>query len=77
MTTNNNSIIFRTEYQEMLNGLKKIEPAWKSIQKALEELNQQYPGANLLVADENRRGQNISKAWDELYYLLELYTSED
>lgn len=75
--TTNNSIIFRTEYQEMLDGLRKIEPTWKSIQKTLEELNQQYPGANLLVADENRRGQNISEAWDKLYYLLELYTSED
>lgn len=57
--TTNNSIIFRAEYQEMLDGLRK------SVQKALKELNQQYP----LVADENR----ISKA----YYLLELYTSED
>ena len=67
--TTNNSIIFRAEYQEMLDGLRKIEPAWESVQKALKELNQQYP----LVADE----QNISKAWDKLYYLLELYTSED
>lgn len=75
--TTNNSIIFRTEYQEMLEGLRKIEPAWESVQKALKELNQQYPGANPLVADENRRGQNISEAWDKLYYLLELYTSED
>lgn len=75
--TTNNSIIFRAEYQEMLDGLRKIEPAWESVQKALKELNQQYPGANPLVADENRRGQNISKAWDKLYYLLELYTSED
>lgn len=75
--TTNNSIIFRAEYQEMLDGLRKIEPAWKSVQKALKELNQQYPGANPLVADENRRGQNISEAWDKLYYLLELYTSED
>lgn len=75
--TTNNSIIFRAEYQEMLDGLRKIEPAWKSVQKALKELNQQYPGANPLVADENRRGQNISEAWDKLYYLLKLYTSED
>ena len=75
--TTNNSIIFRAEYQEMLDGLRKIEPAWESVQKALKELNQQYPGANLLVADENRRGQNISEAWDKLYYLLKLYTSED
>jgi hypothetical protein len=75
--TTNNSIIFRAEYQEMLDGLRKIEPAWESVQKALKELNQQYPGANPLVADENRRGQNISKAWDKLYYLLKLYTSED
>lgn len=75
--TTNNSIIFRAEYQEMLEGLRKIEPAWESVQKALKELNQQYPGANPLVADENRRGQNISEAWDKLYYLLELYTSED
>lgn len=75
--TTNNSIIFRAEYQEMLDGLRKIEPAWESVQKALKELNQQYPGANPLVADENRRGQNISEAWDKLYYLLELYTSED
>jgi hypothetical protein len=75
--TTNNSIIFRAEYQEMLDGLRKIEPAWESIQKALKELNQQYPGANPLVADENRRGQNISEAWDKLYYLLKLYTSED
>lgn len=75
--TTNNSIIFRTEYQEMLDGLRKIESAWESVQKALKELNQQYPGANPLVADENRRGQNISEAWDKLYYLLELYTSED
>lgn len=52
--TTNNSIIFRAEYQEMLDGLRKIEPAWESVQKALKEL----------VADENRRGQNISKAWD-------------
>ena len=71
--TTNNSIIFRAEYQEMLDGLRKIEPAWESVQKALKELNQQYPGANPLVADENRRGQNISEAWD----LLKLYTSED
>lgn len=75
--TTNNSIIFRAEYQEMLDGLRKIESAWESVQKALKELNQQYPGANPLVADENRRGQNISEAWDKLYYLLELYTSED
>jgi hypothetical protein len=75
--TTNNSIIFRAEYQEMLDGLRKIEPAWESVQKALKELNQQYPGANPLVADENRRGQNISEAWDKLYYLLKLYTSED
>lgn len=61
--TTNNSIIFRAEYQEMLDGLRKIEPAWESVQKALKELNQQYPGANPLVADENRRGQNISEAW--------------
>lgn len=26
--TTNNSIIFRAEYQEMLDGLRKIEPAW-------------------------------------------------
>lgn len=25
---NNYSIIFRAEYQEMLDGLRKIEPAW-------------------------------------------------
>lgn len=58
--TTNNSIIFRAEYQEMLDGLRKIEPAWKSVQKALKE---QYPGANPLVADENRRGQNIRRSW--------------
>ena len=28
--TTNNSIIFRAEYQEMLDGLRKIEPAWSS-----------------------------------------------
>lgn len=40
--TTNNSIIFRAEYQEMLDGLRKIEPAWESVQKALKELNQLY-----------------------------------
>lgn len=29
--TTNNSIIFRAEYQEMLDGLRKIEPAWESV----------------------------------------------
>ena len=52
--TTNNSIIFRAEYQEMLDGLRKIEPAWESVQKALKELNQQYPGANQMKIVEDR-----------------------
>ena len=46
------SLLMLTGYQEMLDGLRKIEPAWESVQKALKELNQQYPGANPLVADD-------------------------